>query len=206
MARAGSVVPLSELIARVDALASGGSAGGDATPSNGGGSAPPSGTGRRRTSSNLPPETPPATMAHPKDPAAATVAADSKEQEILRRVTAKRGALGSYLEHACAFRIDGKRLVVRFPARHALFKNGLARADNRQILVEAVREATGHDLEIDVGISQNGDPDLKTLTEADRKLERREALMSQAMEEPIVRAFMDRFRARVVRVEEIKPS
>ena len=203
LVRTGSVVPLPELIARVEALAGGSSAAGGGDRSKAG-AEPMSSAGPARRGEGAGSVETATPEAGP--PAVAPVAADSKEEEIRRRVTAKRSALGSYLEHACVLRIDGDRLIIRFPARHALFKNGLGRADNRKIVAEATRDATGRELKIDVGIAEKGDPQLMTLTEEDRRAERRDALMSRAMQEPIVQSFMDRFRARVVRVEETKPS
>ena len=136
----------------------------------------------------------------------APAASGAAEEDIRGRITAKRNALGSYLEHACEFRIDGDRLVIKFPARHALFKNGLARADNRQIVAEAAQEATGRNLHIQVGIAPEGEAASRPLPAANRVVGERDALMSEAMQEPIVRSLMDQFGARVVRVEEVKSS
>ena len=88
------------------------------------------------------------------------VPADSKEEEIRRRVSSKRNALASYLEHAGVLRLEGERLVIRFPTRFALFKNGLARSDN-----QADRRGGGagghrpHRVTLDVGISEETDPE-----------------------------------------------
>jgi hypothetical protein len=130
------------------------------------------------------------------------VPADSKEEEIRRRISSKRSALASYLEHAGVMRLEGERLVIRFPTRFALFKNGLARSDNRQIVEEAAQEATGHHVTLDVGISEETDPGMETITQEENRKTRHDALMSRAMEEPAVRSFMETFRGTVVRIEE----
>ena len=253
LARTSSVVPIGDLIARVEAIggsggapprgsasgnapSGGGSSGGTARESAGSPStAPPvlesaaaSMQGRRAVPPMEQPPHPagvtasaggPAPMdrdepphpaeiadlrpASPADPEPApSMPADSKEEEIRRRVAVKRSALASYLEHATTFQIDKENLVIRFPSRHALFKNGLARADNRALLEEAVEEAIGRKLSIDVGISEDGDPEMASLARAEHKAQRRDALMNEALSEPIVRSLMDRFGASVVRIEE----
>ena len=58
------------------------------------------------------------------------------------------------------------------------------------------------DLTIDVGISEEADSELGGLTEEAARVARRDSLMSKALEEPIVKTVMDRFRASVVRIEE----
>jgi DNA polymerase-3 subunit gamma/tau len=215
LARTAPVVPIEDLVARLEALSGaapraagppvnegGGSAGPGPRPrKSGGGAAPP----RRDAAPKVtaPPNPSPEAASEPGPEAAlAPVAADSKEEEIRRRVAGKRSALGSYLEHASALRIESEKLVIRFPARHALFRNGLARADNRMIVEEAAREATGRDLTIDVGISEEADSEMGSLTEEAARVARRDSLMSKALAEPIVKTVMDRFRASVVRIEE----
>ncbi|MGD8375478.1 MAG: DNA polymerase III subunit gamma/tau [Acidobacteriota bacterium] len=194
--RTGSLTPLPELIARVEALA-GGSSGGGSPPPAGGRKATPKAGGKVQAAP--PPGGPRVPLTSER---AAMGAGGGGEAEIRRRVSAKRNALGSYLEHACEFRVAGDELRVRFPSQHALFMNGLARADNRRILGEAVLEVTGKELQIDVGIADDEPAGPTVVAAADP----RDDLMAEAMEEPVVRAFMDRFRARVVRVEEVKPS
>ena len=130
------------------------------------------------------------------------MAADTKEDEIRRRVAHKRGALASYLEHASTMKLESDRLVIRFPARHALFLNGLSRADNRELVEAAVREATGKELKIDLGIADDVDPEIERLAREERRAGRKEILMSKAMEEPVVQSFMERLGASVVRIEE----
>ena len=217
MVRAGSVVPLDDLIARVETLASGSSSTGGAAPAGSSSTGRPPGAaprnpgpGKKATAASGATAAPQETAAPPVIQSAraamAPAASGAAEEDIRGRITAKRNALGSYLEHACEFRIDGDRLVIKFPARHALFKNGLARADNRQLVAEAAREATGRNLKIDVGIAPEGEAVARPFPEADRKGGSRDALMSEAMQEPIVRSLMDQFGARVVRVEEVKPS
>jgi len=152
------------------------------------------------------PSAPAAEKAAGPQPAAAAappevVPADSKEEEIRRRISSKRSALASYLEHAGVMRLEGERLVIRFPTRFALFKNGLARSDNRQIVEQAAEEATGHKVTLDVGISDETDPGMETITQEENRKTRHDVLMSRAMEEPAVRSFMETFRGTVVRIE-----
>jgi DNA polymerase-3 subunit gamma/tau len=217
MVRSAPVVPLADLVARVEALAGGGTAPPEAD-AGGGRAAPPPRPGARRAAPSIEsraaealpdrpaPEPPPLAEAGLYEPPPPPGPAGSAEEEVRRRVAAKRSALGSYLEHAIAFRVEADRLVIRFPARHSLFKNGLARADNREIVAEAVREAIGRDLKIDVGIAAEGDPEAPSASDPGPRERPQDALMSRALEEPTVRAFMERFGARVVRIEEAKPS
>jgi DNA polymerase III gamma/tau subunit len=236
LTQSGRLEPIGELVARMEALAGGG------TPAprtgSGGGSAPAaagSGGGRKARpaparrqaapdqeagSERMPapgptpvpepepaldqavaPDGPSPTPAPPSAPVA-SVPADSKEEEIRRRVSAKRSALASYLEHAGVIRLEGEKLIIRFPTRFALFKNGLARSDNRQVVEEAAREATGHPVKLDVGISEEIDPGMDAITQEETRQTRHDALMDRAMKEPTVRSFMDTFRGTVVRIEE----
>jgi hypothetical protein len=83
-----------------------------------------------------------------------------------------------------------------------LFRNGLARSDNRKIVEEAAQEATGHPVQLDVGIAEDSDGELERVTQEEKKTAERDSLMSRALQEPIVRTFMDRFGGSVVRIEE----
>ena len=209
LTQAGRLEPIGELVARMEALAGGATP----TPRPGGssGSAPPGGRSRAAAGGQ---KSAPRRSAKPSAPAAeraaapeqaaapAPVPADSKEEEIRRRISSKRSALASYLEHAGVLRLEGERLVIRFPTRFALFKNGLARSDNRQIVEQAAEEATGHKVTLDVGISEETDPGMETITKEENRKTRHDALMSRAMEEPAVRSFMETFRGTVVRIEE----
>jgi len=203
LAATAPVVPIGELISRVEALATG---------------RPPEAEVRSAPRAATPPPAaprPPAPPAAPAGPAprpaagtdaSVAVPADSKEEEIRRRIASQRAALASYLEHATTFRLEAERLVIRFAARHALFKNGLSRADNRAIVEAACLEATGHAVKLDVGISEDPDPQMDRLQTEDARASRQNELMSKAMEQPIVRAVMDTFRASVVRIEEAEES
>ncbi|TDI12678.1 MAG: DNA polymerase III subunit gamma/tau [Acidobacteria bacterium] len=212
LTQVGRLEPIGELVARMEALAGGATP----TPRTGGssGSAPAGGGSRPATAgpksapqSSVKPSAPAAEKAAGPQPAAAAappevVPADSKEEEIRRRISSKRSALASYLEHAGVMRLEGERLVIRFPTRFALFKNGLARSDNRQIVEQAAEEATGHKVTLDVGISDETDPGMETITQEENRKTRHDVLMSRAMEEPAVRSFMETFRGTVVRIEE----
>ena len=212
LTQAGRLEPIGELVARMEALAGGATP----TPRAGGssGSAPAGGGSRGATAGSksapqrsVKPSAPAAEKAASPQPTAAAappeaVPADSKEEEIRRRISSKRSALASYLEHAGVMRLEGERLVIRFPTRFALFKNGLARSDNRQIVEQAAQEATGHKVTLDVGISEETDPGMETITQEENRKTRHDALMSRAMEEPAVRSFMETFRGTVVRIEE----
>ncbi|MEE8537869.1 MAG: DNA polymerase III subunit gamma/tau [Acidobacteriota bacterium] len=209
LTQAGRLEPIGELVARMEALAGGATP----TPRAGGGSGSAPAKGRSRGAAGGPksasrrsakPPTPAAEKAAAPEPAAAAapMPADSKEEEIRRRISSKRSALASYLEHAGVMRLEGERLVIRFPTRFALFKNGLARSDNRQIVEQAAEEATGHKVTLDVGISEETDPSMETITQEENRKTRHDALMSRAMEEPAVRSFMETFRGTVVRIEE----
>ena len=209
LTQAGRLEPIGELVARMEALAGGATP----TPRAGGssGSAPAGGRSRQAAAGpksaprrSAKPSAPAAERAAGSEPAAAAapMPADSKEEEIRRRISSKRSALASYLEHAGVMRLEGERLVIRFPTRFALFKNGLARSDNRQIVEQAAEEATGHKVTLDVGISEETDPSMETITQEENRKTRHDALMSRAMEEPAVRSFMETFRGTVVRIEE----
>lgn len=224
LTQAGRLEPIGKLVARMEALAGGGTP----TPRAGGNSGNEPKGGHVQQASGKP-GNPPRRSASPPEPAAkqqtsgpqpaatetlaveqsmaeaastAGVPADSKEEEIRRRIASKRSALASYLEHAGVMRLEGERLIIRFPTRFALFKNGLARSDNREIVEEAAFEATGHKVTLDVGISEETDPGMETITQEENRKTRHEALMSRAMEEPAVRSFMETFRGTVVRIEE----
>jgi DNA polymerase-3 subunit gamma/tau len=203
LAATAPVVPIGELITRVEALATGVTVEAEPRSAPRPASAPPAPPrppAAPATSSGPPPRS-----AEGGEPSTA-VPADSKEEEIRRRIASKRAALASYLEHATTFRLDGDRLVIGFPVRHALFKNGLSRADNRAIVETACLEATGHAVKLEVGIAEDPDPQMDRLQTEDARASRQNELMSKAMEQPIVRAVMDTFRASVVRIEEAEES
>jgi DNA polymerase III gamma/tau subunit len=200
LAASAPVVPITELISRVEALGSGRATEPEARGASRPAAAPP--TPPRSSTGSA---TPPPRESAPGEPVRA-VPADSKEEEIRRRIQSKRAALASYLEHASAFRLEGDRLLIQFPTRHALFKNGLSRADNRAIVEAACLEATGHAVKVEVGISEDPDPQMDKLQSEDVRVSRQNELLSKAMEQPVVRAVMDTFRASVVRIEEAEES
>jgi len=223
LTQTGRLEPIGELVARMEALAGGatpaprpaGSSGSEPRGGRGRASSGGSGSAPQRSAKSPAPAAESASgpepsttekAAQPEPTAAAAptsvVPADSKEEEIRRRISSKRSALASYLEHAGVMRLEGERLVIRFPTRFALFKNGLARSDNRQIVEEAAQEATGHPVTLDVGISEETDPGMETITQEENRKTRHDALMSRALEEPAVRSFMETFRGTVVRIEE----
>jgi DNA polymerase-3 subunit gamma/tau len=204
MTRLMGLTPLEELVGRLlDSP-------GDTVPGGSGPEPPPARPAARSTSPGRPPRkggrTTSAAIASSDtgepEPLPPPAGDHSPEGDLAGRlqvaVGRRKANLGAYLTHAREVRVDGESLTVIFPASQELWARRLNKPEALQILREAAREVAEQPLEPAVRVEEaQGDNPAR-----ERPADKRRRLIDQALDDPLVRHTVDRFRARVVDARE----
>ncbi len=108
--------------------------------------------------------------------------------------------LVTVIEGAKQISLEEGELFVEFTPEQRHLRDTLAKPDNVKILREACREVTGKDLGVRIVISEDGEAEMESPTNAERR--RKKALRESAEKDPVVQHLLRTFRGEIVDVRE----
>ncbi len=147
--------------------------------------------------------------AAPASPAEATPTPPAGGEDfpgrLIEVVWQKKVSLAAFLQQARSIRCDGDAVIVAVTGKQAFLRSAIEAPDSLDVLREAAAALLGRPVRVRVEAEAPPSDDLSAAAAgaaAEQPARRREALLGEALKDPLVRAAMDLFKGQVVDIKE----